>query len=179
MEVIGRAVLSGSESDRQITAAVMTLSQEWPRVVYSADVEGFSHAEITEMMNTPVRTVVSRLHGGHRRLRTAVLEVLRSTTRVTTRCAWRAAMNGVVMTPDSVARWSVSLQRGLVRVAAGVAQHDTFAGNQAGRRGRTVSAEVSHFETLIHLMLRRSPSARSGVMSRRGQCNDIQELRKR
>ena len=29
MEVIGRAVLSGSESDRQITAALMTLSQEW------------------------------------------------------------------------------------------------------------------------------------------------------
>ena len=33
MEVIGRAVLSGSESDRQITAALMTLSQEWRRVV--------------------------------------------------------------------------------------------------------------------------------------------------
>ncbi len=52
MEVIGRAVLSGSESDRQITAA---LSQEWRRVVYYADVEGFSHKEIAEMMNTPCR----------------------------------------------------------------------------------------------------------------------------
>jgi Sigma-70, region 4 len=59
MEVIGRAVLSSSEPDRQITAALMTLSQEWRRVVYYADVEGFSHKEIAEMMNTPVGTVVS------------------------------------------------------------------------------------------------------------------------
>jgi hypothetical protein len=29
--------------------------------------------------------------------------------------------------------------------------------------------QVSHFETLIHLMLRRSPSGRGGVMSCRGQ----------
>ena len=39
--------------------------------------------------------------------------------------------------------------------------------------------QVSHFETLIHLMLRRSPSARGGVMSRRSQYNDTEELRKR
>jgi RNA polymerase sigma-70 factor (ECF subfamily) len=75
MDVIGRVVLSGSESDRQITAALMTLSQEWRRVVYYADLEGFSHKEIAEMMNTPVGTVVSRLHRGRRRLRTALFAV--------------------------------------------------------------------------------------------------------
>ena len=75
MEVIGRAVVSGSESDRQITAALMTLSREWRRVVYYADVGGFSHKEIAEMMNTPVGTVVSRLHRGRRRLRTALFAV--------------------------------------------------------------------------------------------------------
>jgi hypothetical protein len=32
--------------------------------------------------------------------------------------------------------------------------------------------QASHFETLIHLMLRRSPSARGGVMGRRSQCID-------
>jgi hypothetical protein len=45
--------------------------------------------------------------------------------------------------------------------------------------GRSRRPQVSHFETLIQLMLRRSPSARGGVMSRRGQCNDTEELRKR
>ena len=75
MEVIGRAVLSGSESDRQITVALMTLSQERPRVVYNADVEGFSHKEIAEMMNTAVGTVVSRLHRGRWRLWTALFAV--------------------------------------------------------------------------------------------------------
>ena len=75
MEVIGRAVLSGSESDRQITAAVRTLSQEWRRVVYYADVEGFSHKEIAEVMNTSVGTVVSRLHRARRRLRIVLFAV--------------------------------------------------------------------------------------------------------
>ena len=75
MEVIGRAVSSGSESDRQITAALMTVSQEWRRVVYYADVEGFSHEEIAEMMNTPVGTVVSRLLRVRRRPRTALFAV--------------------------------------------------------------------------------------------------------
>jgi hypothetical protein len=39
--------------------------------------------------------------------------------------------------------------------------------------------QVCHFETLIQLMLRRSVSARGGVMGRRGQCIDTEELRKR
>ena len=75
MEVIGCVVVSGSESDRQITAALMTLSQERRRADYYADPEGFSHKEITAMMNTPVGTVVSPLHRGRRRLRTALFGV--------------------------------------------------------------------------------------------------------
>jgi hypothetical protein len=39
--------------------------------------------------------------------------------------------------------------------------------------------QVSCFETLIHFMLRRSLSARGGVMSRKSQCIDTEELRKR
>jgi RNA polymerase sigma-70 factor (ECF subfamily) len=53
----------------------MTVSQEWRQVVYYADVEGFWHKEIAEMMNTPARTVVSRLHRGRRRLRAALFAV--------------------------------------------------------------------------------------------------------
>jgi hypothetical protein len=42
-------------------------------------------------------------------------------------------------------------------------------------RQRTSQTWVSHFETLIHLVLRRSPSARSGEMSLRSRCNDTEE----
>ena len=36
--------------------------------------------------------------------------------------------------------------------------------------GLSARPQVSHFETLTRLMLRRSPSARGGVMGRRSQC---------
>ena len=192
MEVIGRAALSGSESDRQITAALMTLSQECRRVVYYADVEGFPRKEIAERMNTPVPIAVLRLHRGRRRLRTAlfVIAIQRGFALDHTRdhalCLMGVAMNGAAMTPDSVARWWVSLQRGLShhrssprRRPAGVAQtNQHIRGTSSGKTmtGRPPARpQVSHFETLIDLMLRRSPSARGGVMSRSSQYNDTED----
>jgi hypothetical protein len=91
-------------------------------------------------------------------------------------------MNGAVMTPDSVARWWVSLQRGLVRVGGWRCSDEPTHSREAKREdddGRFSSPQASHFETLFHLMLRRSPSARGAVMSCRSQCNDTEELRKR
>ncbi len=86
----------------------------------------------------------------------------------------------VIYTPDSVARWPVSLQRGPVRVGCWRGSEDTSSANHARRRARrSTRPEVSHFETLIRLMLRRSPSARGGVMGPETQCNDAEELRKR
>lgn len=59
--------------DNGIQAALLALREGSRRAVYYADVAGFSNGEIADMMNCPVGTVVSRLHRGRRRLRTALL----------------------------------------------------------------------------------------------------------
>jgi RNA polymerase sigma-70 factor, ECF subfamily len=58
--------------DNEIQAALLSLREEIRMVVYFADVEGFSYKEIAGIMSIPVGTVVSRLHRGRRRLRTAL-----------------------------------------------------------------------------------------------------------
>jgi hypothetical protein len=141
------------------------------------------------MMNTPVPIALSRLHRGRRRLRTALFVVAIQRgfaldhTRDHALCLMGVAMNGAAMTPDIVPHWCVSLQRGLSLhrsiPAAGVAQtNQHIRGTSSGKTmtGRPPAPpQVSHFETLFHLMLRRSPSARGGVMSRSRQYNDTED----
>jgi RNA polymerase sigma-70 factor (ECF subfamily) len=55
--------------DNEIRDALAQLSDDFRMAVYLSDVEGFAYKEIAEIMDTPVGTVMSRLHRGRRMLR--------------------------------------------------------------------------------------------------------------
>lgn len=52
-----------------VTEALNNLHEDRRMVVYLADVEGFTYQEIAEIMETPIGTVMSRLHRGRKQLR--------------------------------------------------------------------------------------------------------------
>lgn len=57
-----------------VTDALAQLREEYRMVVYLADVEGFAYKEIAEIMDTPIGTVMSRLHRGRAQLRTLLAD---------------------------------------------------------------------------------------------------------
>lgn len=60
-----------------VTDALNALPEEFRMVVYLADVEGFSYQEIADIVGRPIGTVMSRLHRGRAKLRTALGEYAR------------------------------------------------------------------------------------------------------
>ena len=66
-----REVLDSFTAD-EVKEALAALPDTFRQAVYLADVEGFSYKEIAEIMDTPVGTVMSRLHRGRKSLQQAL-----------------------------------------------------------------------------------------------------------
>ncbi len=55
--------------DSDIKQALARLPRDFQEVIYLVDIEGYAYKEVAERMNTPLGTVMSRLHRGRRQLR--------------------------------------------------------------------------------------------------------------
>ena len=61
--------------DDEIRAALAQLPEEFRMAVYYADVQDLPYKEIAEIMDTPLGTVMSRLHRGRKQLRELLRDV--------------------------------------------------------------------------------------------------------
>ena len=63
--------------EQEVKDALESLPENFRIPVLLADVEGFSYKEIAEIMDTPIGTVMSRLHRGRKALEKALWETAR------------------------------------------------------------------------------------------------------
>ena len=76
--------------DSDVTRALASIGEDFRLAVYLADVEGFSYKEIAEIMDTPIGTVMSRLHRGRKQLRELLTDY--------------AVERGVISSPEEATR---------------------------------------------------------------------------
>ena len=61
-------------TDAEVKKAIEDLPEQFRIAVLLADVEGFSYKEISDILEVPIGTVMSRLHRGRRALQKALLQ---------------------------------------------------------------------------------------------------------
>ncbi len=64
-------------TDEEVKQALADLPETFRMAVYLADVEGFPYKDIAEIMDTPIGTVMSRLHRGRKALQRALAQYAR------------------------------------------------------------------------------------------------------
>jgi RNA polymerase sigma-70 factor (ECF subfamily) len=71
------SIVLDSLVDSDITEAIDDLPEQFRLAVILSDVEGFSYAEMAEIMDVPMGTVMSRLHRGRKALQKRLWDIAR------------------------------------------------------------------------------------------------------